>query len=186
MPTNRCTDVLIALGFSLAILANLNGGAGPLPQAALACSGSPTGEFHQGALAFPLPEAYWGQLTDTFSALRGDRPHEAVDIPAPRHTPVRAVDTGTIAKLFYSEAGGVTIYQFDTSEHYAFYYAHLEGYAAGLAEGQRVQRGQVIGYVGTSGNAPAQTPHLHFAIFRLSASKQWWGGTPIDPYPALK
>jgi hypothetical protein len=75
---------------------------------------------------------------------------------------------------------------YDTPERYAFYYAHLEGYADGLAEGQQVKRGEVIGYVGTSGNAPPHAPHLHFAIFRLNASKQWWVGTPIDPYPVLK
>jgi murein DD-endopeptidase MepM/ murein hydrolase activator NlpD len=137
-------------------------------------------------LLFPVPETYRAHLTDSFAERRGNRPHEAVDILAPRNTPVRAVDNGRIAKLFYSEAGGNTIYQFDITERYAFYYAHLERYADGLVEGQRVSRGQVIGYVGTSGNAPTDTPHLHFAIFRLTAEKQWWVGTPIDPYPLLR
>ena len=103
-----------------------------------------------------------------------------------RNTPVRAVESGRIARLFFSKAGGITIYQFDPTERFCYYYAHLERYAEGLREGQRVQKGQVIGYVGTSGNAPEDTPHLHFAIFRLTAEKHWWEGTPIDPYDILR
>jgi murein DD-endopeptidase MepM/ murein hydrolase activator NlpD len=113
---------------------------------------------------------------------RGGRTHEAADILAPRHTPVRAVDDGTIAKLFLSKAGGITIYQFDPWQRFTYYYAHLERYADGLTEAQPVKRGEVIGYVGTSGNAPPNTPHLHFAIFELTADRRWWQGTPIDPY----
>ena len=112
----------------------------------------------------------------------GSRRHEAVDILAPQGTPVRAVEDGTIAKLFLSKAGGITIYQFDTSERFTYYYAHLDRYAEGLREGQRLERGDVIGYVGTTGNAPRNTPHLHFAIFELTPQKRWWEGTPVDPY----
>ena len=126
-------------------------------------------------------------LRDTFDEVRGtDRKHEALDILAPRGTPVVAVEDGTVAKLFESKAGGLTIYQFDPAVHYAYYYAHLDGYASGLAEGDRLRRGQVIGYVGTTGNAPKDTPHLHFAIFELGAEKQWWKGTPINPLAALR
>jgi murein DD-endopeptidase MepM/ murein hydrolase activator NlpD len=127
------------------------------------------------------------QLTRQFDQPRGGaRKHEALDILAPRGTPVKAVEDGRIARLFHSNAGGITIYQFDPSERYCYYYAHLERYAAGLSEGDQVRRGQVIGYVGTSGNAPKDTPHLHFAIFRLTADKRWWEGTPIDPYDVLR
>jgi murein DD-endopeptidase MepM/ murein hydrolase activator NlpD len=98
---------------------------------------------------------------------------------------VKAVDAGTIARLFYSKAGGITIYQFDPSERFCYYYAHLERYADGLREGDVVKKGQVVGYVGISGNAPKNTPHLHFAVFRLTAAKRWWEGTPIDPYDLL-
>lgn len=119
-------------------------------------------------------------------ARNGQREHEAIDILAPRNTPVIAVEDGTVAKLFTSKAGGLTVYQFDPGEHYSYYYAHLEKYADGIKEGGRVHRGQVLGYVGTSGNAPKDTPHLHFAVYRLTADKHWWEGTPIDPYDILR
>jgi peptidoglycan LD-endopeptidase LytH len=119
-------------------------------------------------------------------ARSGGREHEALDILAPRNTPIVAVEDGTIAKLFLSKAGGITVYQFDPGKDYAYYYAHLERYADGLKEGERVRRGQILGYVGTSGNAPKDTPHLHFAVFRLTPEKRWWEGTPIDPYDLLR
>jgi peptidoglycan LD-endopeptidase LytH len=93
---------------------------------------------------------------------------------------------GTIVKLFTSKAGGLTIYQFDTSQTFCYYYAHLDGYADGLQEGSRVRKGQLLGYVGSTGNASADAPHLHFAIFRLTPERQWWKGEPINPYPVLK
>lgn len=117
-----------------------------------------------------------------FAERRGSRPHEAVDILAPRHTPVHAVTDGTIAKLFISKAGGITVYQFDSSGRLAYYYAHLERYADGLHESQSVKKGDVIGYVGTSGNAPPGTPHLHFGVFQLGDDRRWWQGRAIDPY----
>ena len=127
------------------------------------------------------------QLVRSFDDRRsGTRSHEALDILAPRNTPVKAVDDGTIARLFESKAGGTTIYQFDPTEQFCYYYAHLERYADGLREGDKVKKGQVIGYVGTSGNAPKGTPHLHFAVFKLTSAKRWWEGTPIDPYDILR
>ena len=152
----------------------------------LAGLGGHATELEGRQLLFPLPEEYRPNLTNSFAEPRGGRPHEAVDIIAPRLTPIRAVDDGRIAKLFFSAAGGHTIYQFDPSERYAYYYAHLERYADGLKDGDAVERGQVIGYVGTSGNAPRDTPHLHFAIFKLTDEKRWWQGTAIDPYPILR
>ncbi len=116
----------------------------------------------------------------------GTREHDALDILAPRNTPVVAADDGRIEKLFLSKAGGNTIYQFDATEQFCYYYAHLERYADGLKEGDQVRKGQVIGYVGTSGNAPKNTPHLHFAVFQLTPEKHWWEGTPIDPYDVLR
>jgi murein DD-endopeptidase MepM/ murein hydrolase activator NlpD len=123
------------------------------------------------------------QLRDDFAEMRGNRVHEAIDLPAPRGTPVIAVDDGTVKKLFTSAAGGLTIYQFDPDSNYAYYYAHLDRYAEGLKEGAVVKKGERIGYVGTTGNAPPNTPHLHFTVFRLGPEKHWWEGTPINPYP---
>ena len=121
------------------------------------------------------------------SGIRGEgKLHEATDILATRGAPVVAVEDGIIQKLFLSKPGGITIYEFDRAGVFCYYYAHLERYARGLAEGMSVKRGDVIGYVGTTGNAPPQTPHLHFAIFKLGPEKQWWKGTAIDPYPVLK
>ncbi len=125
-------------------------------------------------------DAMRGQFGDPRDA--GARGHEAVDILAPRNTPVHAVDDGIVAKLFLSRQGGITIYQYDPGQEFCYYYAHLERYAAGLKEGQTVSRGDVIGYVGTSGNAPANTPHLHFAIFELTPERHWWEGVPLDPW----
>jgi len=139
------------------------------------------------ALAMPVEGVKRSELRDTFSDTRGSsRSHEAIDIMAARRTPVLAVQDGQVEKLFTSKAGGLTIYQFDPSQTFCYYYAHLEGYAEGLREGQSVHRGQVIGYVGSTGNAPADAPHLHFAIFRLTSEHQWWKGEPINPYPVLQ
>ena len=118
-----------------------------------------------------------------FFDARGEHGHEAIDIVAERGEPVVAVEDGTIAKLFLSKPGGITIYEFDPTETYAYYYGHLDRYAEGLAEGQTVRRGQTIGYVGSTGNA--LTPHLHFAIFLLGPDKHWWQGEALDPYAAL-
>jgi murein DD-endopeptidase MepM/ murein hydrolase activator NlpD len=144
-------------------------------------------ELKTRRLDVPVEGVKRDQLADSFRDARsGSRAHEAIDILAPRNTPVRAVEDGTIARLFNSKAGGITIYQFDPSERFCYYYAHLERYADGLREGDRVKKGQIVGYVGTSGNAPKDTPHLHFAVFRLTAEKHWWEGTPIDPYDILR
>ena len=144
-------------------------------------------ELRERHLTLPVQGLEPLDLRDTFDEMRGgSRRHEALDILAPRNTPVLAVEDGKVAKLFLSDAGGMTIYQFDPTEMYAYYYAHLERYADGLKDGDRVERGQVIGYVGTTGNAPRDTPHLHFAIFRLTDEKRWWQGTALDPYPILK
>jgi len=138
-------------------------------------------------LAIPVDGIPADKLVRSFHDSRsGGRDHEALDILAPRGTPVVAVEDGTVAKLFNSKQGGITLYQFDPSKQYAYYYAHLDRYADGVKEGDSVKRGQVLGFVGTTGNAPKDTPHLHFAVFRLTADKHWWEGTPIDPYDILR
>jgi peptidoglycan LD-endopeptidase LytH len=137
-------------------------------------------------LTIPVQGVTSDHLVRSFHDSRTGHEHEAIDILAPRNTPVLAVEDGRIARLFVSKAGGNTIYQFDPSGEYCYYYAHLERYADGVHEGDTVKKGQVIGYVGTSGNAPKNTPHLHFAVFRLTADKHWWEGTPLDPYDILR
>lgn len=133
-------------------------------------------------LVVPVAGAERSQVTPGFAQMRGDHRHEAVDILAARGTPVIAVDEGTVVKLFNSKAGGLTVYQFDPSGRYAYYYAHLDRYADGLSEGQRLTRRDVLGYVGTTGNADPALPHLHFAIFKLGPERRWWQGAAIDPY----
>ena len=138
------------------------------------------------ALAIPVQGIPAEQLADTYTQSRGEgRSHDAIDIMAARGTPVLAVEDGRVAKLFLSKPGGITLDQFDPSERIAYYYAHLEGYAPGIAEGKLVKRGEVIGYVGSTGNASPDGPHLHFAIFALGPEKRWWQGKPVNPYPLL-
>ncbi|HEY3057119.1 MAG TPA: M23 family metallopeptidase [Thermoanaerobaculia bacterium] len=138
------------------------------------------------SLIIPVDGVSPDRLKSNFWESRGGfRVHRAIDILAPRGTPVRAAVDGTIRKLFTSRAGGITIYEFDRDEQKVYYYAHLDRYADTLHEGMSVSQGDVIGYVGTTGNAPANTPHLHFAISILPPAKEWWKGEPIDPYPLL-
>jgi peptidoglycan LD-endopeptidase LytH len=136
-------------------------------------------------LKLPVDGVDRKDLRNTFAEARGSRTHEALDILAPRGTKVRAVEDGRIEKLFTSKAGGLTIYEFDPTETFTYYYAHLDRYEDGLREGQVVKRGDVIGYVGSTGNASEEAPHLHFAIFRLGPEKRWWKGEPINPYLVL-
>lgn len=122
-------------------------------------------------------------VADTYTDARGERVHQAIDLLAPRGTPVLAVEDGRIERLFTSQRGGLTIYQFDPQAEYCYYYAHLDRYATGLKQGMAVRKGDVIGHVGTTGNASPNTPHLHFSIIRLGPEKRWWEGTAINPYP---
>ena len=124
-------------------------------------------------------------LRDNFADARTGHMHGALDIMAPRGTPVLAAVDGKVRKLFTSDAGGLTIYETDPAEQMIYYYAHLDRYANDLVEGKVLRRGDVIGYVGTSGNAPRNSPHLHFAISVLPPTKEWWKGEPINPYPIL-
>jgi murein DD-endopeptidase MepM/ murein hydrolase activator NlpD len=162
------------------------GEAPPVGTTGSVASSSAIESLRRRNLEIPVEGVDADDLRDTFADGRGSRAHEAIDIMAPRRTPVHAVENGRIEKLFTSKAGGLTIYQFDPSQTFSYYYAHLDSYADGIREGMEVRRGEVIGYVGTTGNAPPNAPHLHFAIFRLTPERQWWKGEPINPYPILK
>ncbi|PPT97083.1 endopeptidase [Xanthomonas arboricola pv. arracaciae] len=154
--------------------------------AAPASAASPEAANSGSNLLIPVQGIGSGQLQDTFTDARSEgRVHDAIDILAPTGTPVIAVADGTVEKLFNSERGGLTVYQFDPNGTYCYYYAHLERYADGLAEKQSIKRGQVIGYVGSTGNADPAAPHLHFEIHRLGPEKQWWKGEVLNPYPVL-
>ena len=164
----------------------------PAEPRAVATTGVPPAPMEVAALRdrdllIPVQGVDAADLRDTFADARGSsRAHEAIDIMAPRNTPVLAAEDGVIARLFTSDAGGLTIYQFDPTNTFTYYYAHLERYADGLREGLAVKRGDPIAYVGSSGNASPDAPHLHFAIFRMGPERQWWKGEPLNPYPILK
>ena len=137
-------------------------------------------------LLIPVQGITASQLSDTFTDARStDRVHDAIDIMAAAGTPVLAVADGHIEKLFTSKLGGLTIYEFNRDGTLAYYYAHLQRYADGLTEQQVIKRGEVLGYVGSTGNASPEAPHLHFAIFVLGPEKQWWQGDAVNPYPRL-
>ncbi|WP_229665524.1 M23 family metallopeptidase [Croceicoccus mobilis] len=137
-------------------------------------------------LAIPVAGVEAAQLTDTYTDARGaGRAHDAIDIMAPAGTPVLAASGGMIEKLFLSDDGGKTIYVRSPDGSREYYYAHLQAYAPGLAEGQAVATGDLLGTVGSSGNADASAPHLHFAVNAMSESDDWYEGTPINPYPLL-
>jgi peptidoglycan LD-endopeptidase LytH len=143
-------------------------------------------ELAQRRLEFPVEGGSSDSIADSFLDGRINHIHHAIDIMAPRNTPVRAADEGSIVQLGSSLFGGISIYQADKQGRYCFFYAHLQGYAPGLREGQLVDRGQVIGYVGTTGNAPPSRPHLHFAIYTLDEGHRCGTGTAINPYPLLR
>lgn len=139
-------------------------------------------------LAIPVQGVKPKELSDTFTQARagGARTHDALDIMAAEGTPVVAAAEGTVEKLFFSDGGGgITLYVRSPDQRWTYYYAHLQRYAPGLAEGQQVKRGQVLGYVGHTGNAVAAGPHLHFAINRMEPGQKWYEGTATNPYPLL-
>ncbi len=158
--------------------------AGPLRVSGVpAAGGADLERLRSRDLGLPVAGLKASDLRDDFTDRRGAHAHEALDILAPRGTRVLAVDDGRVVKLFNSARGGLTVYQFDPTETFCYYYAHLDGYAPGLAEGHSLSRGALVGFVGTTGNAPPETPHLHFTVFKLGPEKRWWEGTPINPFP---
>jgi murein DD-endopeptidase MepM/ murein hydrolase activator NlpD len=179
-------------------------GLSPTATASVAASVTPTPEAESSALT-PLAEALsplapdslelmipvagvrGSELRDTYNEARSEgRTHQAIDIIAPRGTPVVAAASGEIVKLFFSERGGNTIYQMSEDKKLVFYYAHLDRYAAGLTEGKPARQGEVIGYVGDTGNAVPGNYHLHFSIWHVTEPRHYWDGININPYPILR
>lgn len=157
--------------------------AGPTISPNTLVRGSDLESLRARSLAIPVRGLEADDLVSSFHDARGgSRRHEAIDILAPRGTDVLAVEDGKVAKIFTSAAGGLTLYQFDPSETFVYYYAHLDSYAPGLKEGSMLRKGDVVGTVGTTGNAPKDTPHLHFSISKLDPDKRWSGGTALDPF----
>jgi murein DD-endopeptidase MepM/ murein hydrolase activator NlpD len=139
-----------------------------------------------GKLLIPVEGIKLAQLSDNFDQPRGkERHHEALDIMAPKGSKVIAAGDGKVVKLFNSKPGGLTVYQFDPTEKYAYYYAHLDRYADGVKEGSVLKRGDLVGYVGVTGNSAKDAPHLHFAVVELTPKKEWWKGTSVNPYPMM-
>ncbi|MES2760001.1 MAG: M23 family metallopeptidase [Pseudomonadota bacterium] len=153
----------------------------PMPADVASAGAAPSAK-----LMIPVEGIKLAQLSDNFDQPRGkERHHEALDIMAPKGTKVIAVADGKVVKLFNSKPGGLTVYQFDPTEKYAYYYAHLDRYADGVKEGTVLKRGDLVGYVGVTGNSDPKAPHLHFAVVELTAKKEWWKGTSVNPYPMM-
>ena len=145
-------------------------------------------EVGPAGLAVPVAGVKANQLSDTFTQARagGARAHDAIDIMAPRGTPVVAAAPGRVEKIFDSKGGGgLSVYVRSPDGRWVYYYAHLDRYAPGLAEGQAVQRGTPLGTVGSTGNANPDGPHLHFAIHRMGRGEKWHQGSAVNPYPLL-
>jgi peptidoglycan LD-endopeptidase LytH len=147
---------------------------------------APAAPDHAASLGMPVAGVDPRTLHSSFSQTRGGHIHEALDIMAPRGAEVLAVAGGNVVKLFTSKPGGLTVYQFDDTRTWCYYYAHLDRYAPGLKEGMLLRKGDVLGYVGSTGDASADAPHLHFAVFQLRPGKHWWQGTAVDPLPLFK
>ncbi|MDQ3745969.1 MAG: peptidoglycan DD-metalloendopeptidase family protein [Acidobacteriota bacterium] len=169
----------------------------PMPSTSPAPAPSPRAQASSGdanevlasmRLLIPVEGVRPSQLQDTFDQARSEgRVHDAIDIMAPRGTPVLAAADGRVVKLFQSAKGGTTVYQLAApDEHFVFYYAHLDHYAEGLSEGRLARRGETIGYVGDTGNAGPGNTHLHFQIYRVADPKHFWTGENINPYPILR
>jgi peptidoglycan LD-endopeptidase LytH len=156
---------------------------GPGPAPAAAAGTQAELQWLAAQLTIPVAGVRAAELRDDFNEMRGTRRHEALDIPAARGTPVVAAAAGRVLQISSSATGGRMVFAVDASERFLFLYAHLDGYAEGLTAGMPLRRGQLLGYVGTSGNAPAGTPHLHFAIKRAGADLRWSRGTAVDPRP---
>jgi murein DD-endopeptidase MepM/ murein hydrolase activator NlpD len=156
----------------------------PQPEKAPAVVSQSSDEASVPAMIVPVAGVDIAQVRSSWGEARGARGHQGLDVMAPAGTPVIAAADGTVEKLYFSRGGGgITLYQ--RSGQWMFYYAHLRGYAPGIAEGRQVRAGETLAYVGDTGNAGPGNYHLHFGVARMAPGEGWWQGTPVDPYPLL-
>lgn len=175
--------LLLGIGIAIGIAIGTGSACGQTKSAAPLPKDDLIAELRSKELLFPVPGVDFSTLINTFSEARGkDRMHRALDILAPRGTPVLSADSGQLIKIHRSKLGGLSVYAADPTKHYIYFYAHLDKYFEGIKEGMVLRRGDTLGYVGTTGNAPPNTPHLHFAILKSKNIKKWSKGTPLDPY----
>ncbi len=183
-PAAPGTDVATALADSAHAVPADGGVLADVPAAPLPSPAEPSGTL---GLLIPVQGVEAASLVDTYEQARGQgRRHDAIDIMAPRGTPVLAVADGVVMKLFRSVRGGTTLYELAPDRRTIYYYAHLDRYAPGIAEGQPLRRGQVLGYVGDTGDAVPGNYHLHFEVSTTADPRRYWGGTPENPYPLLR
>jgi murein DD-endopeptidase MepM/ murein hydrolase activator NlpD len=181
--THRIEDTLTAPDPTAAPLTVGNA----VPSASPVVSAGDINALRAENLLIPVTGVASKDLIDSFDDMRGGtRHHNALDIMAARNTPVLSATDATILKLHNSVAGGLTVYASDPSSKYVMMYGHLDSYRPGLKEGEHVKRGQILGFVGSTGNASALAPHLHFQITRNDNLKEWWKGTPINPFPVFR
>lgn len=185
--TSALVGAIVASGFWIVALGGRGRAPGAPPTPVATAPSAPPVAGEGSDLVIPVAGVLPAQLVDTFTQARdgGARPHDAIDIMAPHGTPVVAAAGGRLEKLHTSAAGGLTAYVRSRDRRTIFYYAHLQDYAPGLAEGAAVTRGQRLGSVGSTGNANPAGPHLHFAIHRARPDEAWHGGTAFNPYPLL-
>jgi peptidoglycan LD-endopeptidase LytH len=137
-------------------------------------------------ILLPVAGADISKVEDTFFEGRdGDRVHRALDILAPRGTPILSADDGKILRMSTSALGGICMYTIDAQSRLVYYYAHMDHYNDAMSPGRSIVRGDTLGFVGTTGNAPKDTPHLHFQVMRWATDGKYWNGEPIDAYEAL-
>jgi murein DD-endopeptidase MepM/ murein hydrolase activator NlpD len=138
-------------------------------------------------IILPVAGADAAKLYDSFNEDRdgGERMHRAIDILAPRGTPILSADDGKILRMSTSSLGGITMYTVDPASRLVYYYAHMDRYNEGMSPGRTIMKGDTLGFVGTTGNAPKDLPHLHFQVMRWPADGKYWNGQPIDPFEAL-
>ncbi|WP_019516628.1 M23 family metallopeptidase [Sphingomonas sp. Mn802worker] len=179
--------IIVVVGVGFASMLSFGGVPTRVSRSADETVVAPSSASDGAGLSVPVAGVRREALHDSWGEARegGERGHQGIDIMAPGGTPVIATADGWIEKLFESGRGGTTLYQRSADGRWVYYYAHLAGYASGLREGLRVGRGQLLGYVGDSGNAGAGNYHLHFGLSRMGAGERWWQGESVDPYPLL-